>query len=357
MSLVGESSSGLSSDDLFSAVIGQGQAVSQLQAAAKAPVHAYLFLGPRGSGRELAAKAFAGLLLSEGSHGEAAERHRKLALAGTHPDFTIVEPQGAALRVTEAEQIIRHGTISPVEGPRKVITVVGVDAIEESAIGKLLKVIEEPPASAVFVLLAEEVPPEIITIASRCVTIEFVAVSAQLIVTMLVIEGVSPKRAKAAASAAGGNLARARLLATDDALAMRAELWQQIPSRLDGTGSIVAEAVTELRAAMDSATEALEAQQVLEIEELDARVEVTGERGSGRSDLIAKHKREVRRLRTDELRFGFATLSRHYRDVLVQGPNDRAMSSLEAIASANEAIVRNPNEALLLQALLLKLGS
>lgn len=341
--------------DVFAAVIGQGSATAQLQAAASAPVHAYLFLGPRGSGRLQAAFGFAALLLSEGSDDVAAERHRRLCLAGTHPDLTVIEAEGAALRVTEAEQIIRHGTVSPVEGPRKVIVVGGVDAIEEAAIGKLLKVIEEPPPSAVFVLLAEEVPPEIITIASRCVTIDFVAVQAQLIVTVLVTEGVNPKRAKNAASAAGGDLARARLLATDDALAERADLWQSVPGRIDGTGAVVVTLVNELRAAMDGATEALEAQQLIEIADLDARVEVTGERGSGRSDLVARHKREVRRLRTDELRFGLATLSRHYRDVLIAGRSVEADNALIAITHASDAMVRNPNEPLLLQSLLLDL--
>ncbi len=343
------------SDDVFGGVIGQNTAVAQLQAAASAPVHAYMFLGPRGSGRRQAAFAFAALLLSEGSDGEAAERHRRLCLAGTHPDLTIVEAEGAALRVTEAEQIIRHGTVSPVEGARKVIVVGGVDAIEEAAIGKLLKVIEEPPPSAVFVLLAEEVPPDIITIASRCVTIDFVAVPVQLIVTVLVTEGVNPKRAKNAAAASGGDLARARLLATDDALAERAELWQSVPSRLDGTGAAVVSLVNELKEAMDGATEALEAQQLIEIAELDARVEVTGERGAGRSDLVARHKREVRRLRTDEMRFGLATLSRHYRDVLIEGPSGVADNALAAITHVGDAMVRNPNESLLLQALLLDL--
>lgn len=344
-------------EDVFAAVVGQGTAVAQLRAAATAPVHAYMFLGPRGSGRRQAAFGFAALLLSEGSDGAAAERHTRLSLAGTHPDLTVIEAEGAALRVTEAEQIIRHGTVSPVEGARKVIVVGGVDAIEEAAIGKLLKVIEEPPPSAVFVLLAEEVPPEIITIASRCVTIDFVAVPAQLIVTMLVTEGVNPKRAKAAAAAASGDLVRARLLATDEALAERAELWQTVPSRLDGTGAAVVTLVDELRAAMDGATEALEAQQLLEIAALDERVEVTGERGAGRSDLVARHKREVRRLRTDELRFGLATLSRHYRDVLIEGPSPTADAAFDAIKQASDAMVRNPNEPLLLQALLLDLTS
>lgn len=342
---------------VFSSVISQDVAVQRLEAAAQAPVHAYLFLGPRGTGSYEAALGFAALLLSEGSEGDARDRHQRLALEEKHPDLVVVEAQGAALRVSEAEAIIRHGTISPVEGNRKVIVVKGVDAIEESAIGKLLKVIEEPPRSAIFVLLADEVPPEIITIASRCVTVEFGPISTSILETMLFAEGVNPKRAKAAAAASGGDIQRARLLANDDALAGRVEMWQSLPGRLDGTGSTVHELTAQLREGMDGAQAPLEAKHLTELEELQERVELTGERGSGRSDLVAKQKREVRRQRVDELRFGLATLSRIYRDQLIEAPSLQAEEALVAIAGTADALIRNPNEPLLLQALLLDLGA
>ncbi len=340
----------------FASVIGQDVAIAQLTSAAENPVHAYLFLGPRGSGRAAGALGFAAEILSAGLEGPAGERTQRLAVEGTHPDVIVVEAQGAGLRVVEAEEIIRHGSISPVEGSRKVIVVHGVDAIEEAAIGKLLKVIEEPPASAIFVLLAEEVPPEIITIASRCVRIEFVAVPTQLIETVLFTEGVPIKRAKAAAAAASGDMSRARLLATDEALAVRAALWQAVPGRLDGSGASVFQLTNELREAMDGATEALDAKHAVELEDLAARVELTGERGAGRSDLVARQKREVRRLRSDELRFGLATLSRHYRDRLIEAPDPAAEDALTAVSSASDGLIRNPNESLWLQSLLLGLS-
>ena len=86
-----------------------------------------------------------------------------------------------------------------------------------------------------------------------------------------------------------------------------------------------------------------------------------GERGSGRAELVARHKREIRRLRSDELRFGLATLSRVYRDRLVGGAGSGADDTgideaLNAIQDAAENLVRNPNEALLLQQLFLRLS-
>lgn len=346
----------MSASNVFAGVVSQDVAVARLEAAANAPVHAYLFLGPRGSGSYKAALGFGALLLSDGLEGPALERAQRLAVEEKHPDLVIVEAQGAALRVVEADSIIRHAAISPVEGPRKVIVVKGVDAIEESAIGKLLKVIEEPPPSAVFVLLADEVPPAIVTIASRCVTVEFGSISTSVLETLLFAEGASPGRAKAAAAAAAGDLDRARLLATDEALAARVDLWQSIPDRLDGTGSTVHELTTQLREGMDNAQAAIEAKHVGELEALQERVELTGERGAGRADLVSKQKREVRRQRVDETRFGLATLARIYRDKLISGPDAQAEDALVVLRRTSDALVRNPNEPLLLQSMLLDLG-
>lgn len=338
-------------------LVGQDEARARLETAARAPVHAYLFLGTRGSGTFRAALGFAGLVLADGLDGPGAERAITLAVEGKHPDVLVVEPQGASLRVAEAEEIIRAGLRTPVEGERKVIVVTGIEVLEEAAIGKLLKVIEEPPPSTVFVLLAEEIPPEMVTIASRCVTVEFGPLSVIELERALVDGGAEPERASVAAAAAGGDLDRARLLATDDDLADRADRWRRVPERLDGSGFMVAELVSELRAGMDQAQGPLEARQKGELEELEVRVEQLGERGSGRADLVARHKREVRRLRSDELRFGLATLARVYRDRLVAGggDDDASLEALAAIQESAENLIRNPNEALLLQHLFLRL--
>ncbi|MDH3295925.1 MAG: hypothetical protein OER95_16535 [Acidimicrobiia bacterium] len=345
--------------DPWAAVVGQREALARLEQAAVNPVHAYMLLGRRGTGTFRAALGFAGLVLAgtvEASDVAGRERAVRLALDQTHPDLLIFEPQGSALRVSEAEEIIRAGLRTPVEGSRKVIIAFGVDAIEEAAIGKLLKVLEEPPPSTVFVLLADEVPPEIVTIASRCVPVEFGPLSVIDLQRALVTDGVDPDRAAVAAVAAGGDIDRARLLATDDALADRAELWRRIPDELNGTGSRACELVDEVRAGMDRAQGPLEARQADELAQLEARVEQLGERGSGRADLVARHKREVRRLRSDELMFGLAVLSRVYRDRLVAGDDPTAEAALAAIQAAAENLIRNPNEALLLQDLFLKLS-
>jgi DNA polymerase-3 subunit delta' len=196
-----------------------------------------------------------------------------------------------------------------------------------------------------------------VTIASRCVTVEFGPLSIDTMTAALVERGVDPERARSAATAAGGDFGRADLLAADDGLAARAERWQRIPDRLDGTGSTVVQIVAEIRADMDQAQQPLESRHEQELEALQERVEQLGERGSGRADLVARHKRELRRLRSDELRFGLATLARAYRDRLVERGDRAAVDALALIQTAAENLIRNPSEALLLQDLLLGCGA
>ncbi len=342
--------------DLYDRVIGQTEPVERLRAAAAAPVHAYLLIGAPGSGSALAALGFAAQLLSAGLEGERKQRAIDLALAGKHPDLVIIEAEGAALRVTDAEFIVTTASTSPVEGRRKVILIHRIDVIEEAAIGKLLKIIEEPPASSTFVALAGELTPELTTIASRCVTIEFAPLSVIAIENQLLTEAVSPDKAEIAAAAAGGDLDRARLLATDDAIANRAALWRSLPKVLTGSGTVVFDYTQRIRSAMDEAAEPLERRHAQELVDLDERAVQVGERGLGRSKVIARHKRELRKLRTDEIRFGLATLSRVYRDRLLQANDPQAIKALERIQFSSRELIRNPNEALFLQSLLLEIG-
>ncbi len=342
--------------DPYAAVVGQDDPVARLQAAARQPVHAYLLIGVPGSGPLAAAHGFAAELLTAGLTGDAAARSTELALAGTHPDLVTVEAEGAALRVPEAEFIIASASTSPVEHLRKVVLIRRIDVIEEEAVGKLLKIIEEPPDSTIFVALASELTPELTTIASRCVNIEFGPLSATVIERQLLAEGVDAEKAELASSAAGGDLDRARLLATDAAIANRAELWRSIPTRLDGSGHAAWDYTQRIRSALDEAAEPLERRHGVEIEELDRQAEELGERGLGRARIVASHKRELRKLRTDELRFGLATLSRVYRDRLLEGSNPDAIAAIERTQFTSEELIRNPNEALLLQSLLLDLS-
>jgi DNA polymerase-3 subunit delta' len=211
--------------DVWEGVIGQDHAVAQLTAAAVHPVHAYLLVGPAGSGKRAAARAFAALLLSAGSDGDAAERHIRLALAEAHPDLRVVEPTTATGRmdVDTARSIVRQAVLSPAEGARKVLVLEDFHLIDRFA-AILLKYVEEPPPSTFFVILAEDVPPELVTIASRAVRVDLGPIPIAAVEGQLVADGVEHDRAAAIAAAAAGDLERARLLATDERFALVAGL-------------------------------------------------------------------------------------------------------------------------------------
>ena len=188
------------------------------------------------------------------------------------------------------------------------------DTAEPEAVASLLKTIEEPPATTTFVLLAEEVPAEHVTIASRCFRVDFPPLADEVVAATMVAEGMDADRAAVLAEAAAGSIERARLLAEDPDLHGRRNAWHSVPSRLDGSGAAVAVIVEELRAMIDGAQAPLVARHADEIAVVAEREEAFGSRGSGRSELVGRQKRELRRLRDDELRFGLATLSRVYRD-------------------------------------------
>lgn len=343
--------------DAFDAIPGQDAAVAALRAAAVAPVHAYLLVGPPGAGARALATAFSAALLCP-SGGDGTCRDCRLALAGTHPDAATFAPSGASLLLADAEEIIRLALRSPVEGRRKVLVLTDFHRVQQVG-PALLKTIEEPPASTVFVLLADFVPPELVTIASRCVRIDVPPLPAALVRSVLEADGVDADRARAVADAAGGSLDRARLLVTDSGLAERQEAWRRVPERLDGSGAAVAVLASELLALVEGAAAPLAAAQADELAALEARVAETGERGAGRKALTDRHRRELRRHRTDELRSGFAVLAGRYRDALVADVDAadarQRAAAVDAISAAAGAFARNPNEALLLQSLLLRL--
>jgi DNA polymerase-3 subunit delta' len=343
--------------DVFAGVAGQPGLVAALRAAVAAPVHAYLLAGPSGAGPAAAATAFAAALLCS-SDGCGHCRDCRLALAGGHPDAATFAPEGAYLRLTDAEEISRVAARSPVEGGRKVLILTDFHRVREVG-PALLKTIEEPPASTVFVILADTVPPELVTIASRCVRIDVAPLPPSTLAQLLVAEGVPAEQAGPAADAAAGSLDRARLLVSDAGLAARREAWARLPERLDGTGAAVAVAVSELLELVEAAAEPLRRAQAAELAELEERVAASGGRGSGRSRLEASHRRALRRHRTDDLRFGLATLAGRYRDALVGSGADVAarVAAVDAVNAAAEALTRNPNEPLLLQALFLRLPS
>jgi DNA polymerase-3 subunit delta' len=340
-------------------LIGQPRAAQLLANTLQNPVHAYLFLGPAGSGKRNAARAFAaGLVCPRGGCGDCPACRD--VLAGRHPDVTVVERQGASIRVEEARLVATLAQRTPSAGARQVIVLVDFHLVEEAA-PALLKTIEEPPESTVFIVLADALPPPLVTIASRCLPVQFSALDEASISSVLMEEGIEATLAAAAAAAAHGRLDRAMLLAGDPGFAERQARWRAVPEALDGSGATVAVLAAELLAGSEEILGVLRARQAEELERAAALAERQGDRSiPGRQAIDARHRREQRRARTDELRAGLATLADAYRSRVIAPslPARRVAGLLQACERIDEAakwLDRNPNESMLLQALLLDL--
>jgi len=354
---------------LFEDVVGQERAVARLVDAARTPVHAYLLHGPPGSGKRAAARGLAAALLCpEGGCGTCNTCRR--ALAGTHPDLVSIERTGASLDVDDAREITTRAQRRPLEGSRQVLLVPDLHLGAQAA-PALLKTVEEPPPSTVFVLLADDLPPGLATIVSRCVQVPFTPVPAGVVEAWLVERGVPAETAAVVAGASGGNLDRARLLADDPGFNERRQRWRTVPGRLDGTGASTVIVADELLGMADGALAPLRERHARELAALEEQAEATGARGiPGRRAVEERHKREERRWRTDDLRMGLAALADACRDRLVatvegDGPpgspgvgSERraAVAHVEAVGRASAALSRNVREDLLLEALMVELS-
>ncbi len=359
----------LPSPSLFADVVGQERAVAQLRGAARRPVHAFMLHGPPGSGKRAAARGLAAALLCPTGGCGVCNTCRR-ALAGTHPDLVVVERTAAALDVDEARLIVSRAQRRPLESARQVLMVTDLH-LAERAVPALLKTVEEPPPATVFVLLADDLPSILATIVSRCVQIAFDPVPEEAVVEWLVRRGVSPDQAESVARASGGRLDRAGLLVDDPGYVARQEQWRAVPARLDGSGAAAAVVAAELLASADEALAPLREQHAAELVAMAEQAELIGARGvTGRRQVEERHKREERRWRTDDLRFGLATLAEVYRDRLIAtvgaagdaasagraAESGRAARQVDAISEASVALGRNANESLMMEALMVELS-
>ena len=192
----------------------------------------------------------------------------------------MVEREGPFITVAQAQDIVKRAVRSPVEGAVKVLLLTEFHLVDRAA-PMLLKTIEEPPPSTVFVILADEISPELVTIASRCAVVHFAPLTTEAVVASLVADGIDPPVARAVADAAAGDLERARLLAGDPGLVERMDAWRRVPDQLDGTGMVAARVAAELAAQLEASLAPIDARQrdeMAALVERDRGLRVVGRR-------------------------------------------------------------------------------
>lgn len=142
----------------------------------RTPAHAYLFFGPPSSGKEEAAKRFGMALLCQKKGTEpclACVSCKKIE-SGNHPDFRSIAPEGDSLKIGQIRVIKDDLRFPPLEGRWKVFVVTKTDLLTEEAAQSMLKLLEEPPVQAVFILVAPHPSSVLPTIASRCQWVPFI---------------------------------------------------------------------------------------------------------------------------------------------------------------------------------------
>ena len=204
----------------FDGVVGHEEIISHLQNAIRLGKvsHAYIFGGEHGSGKKLLASLFAMTLQCQ-EHGiEPCMKCAscKKALNKNHPDIiNITHEKPNSIGIDEIrDQLINDVGIKPYESPYKIYIVNDADKLTLQAQNALLKTIEEPPAYAVVMLLADNPDALLPTITSRCVILSLKPVGDRLVKDYLMDRMHIPDyQAEVQASFAQGNVGKAKQMA------------------------------------------------------------------------------------------------------------------------------------------------
>lgn len=258
----------------FSEILGQEYIKKHLTTSAEAGriPHAQLFVGPEGSGTLPMAIAYAQYILCQNSQGENTGGNESCNLkfnAAAHPDLHFIypiatndevksRPTSAAfmkywrefitttpygglfdwykligiqnkqgqIGVDDALEVVKSLSLKSYEGGYKVMIVWMADKMNIASANKLLKIIEEPPAKTLFILISENEEDIIQTIRSRCQTLHFNGLSESVIAQQLIQQkGMEATAAKKIAHQAQGNYTKALHLLHQDSDELPFEEW------------------------------------------------------------------------------------------------------------------------------------
>lgn len=338
---------------MWDEVVGQPAAVEELGKAAREPsamTHAWLFTGPPGSGRSVAARAFAAALqCPDHGCGHCAVCHT--VLSGTHADVREVVPEGLTIGVEAMRRLVALSARRPSTGRFQILIITDADRLTESAANALLKAVEEPADQTVFLLCAPSDHPDdvSVTIRSRCRTVALRTPSADAVAAVLVQrDGIDAETAQWAASVAGGHVGRARHLARDADSRAQREAVLAIPLRTRSLGDAFAFAADLVRGAKAEAGALSEARDGAEREEMNIAMGGggvgKGVAGAARSakaaerDLERRQKLRNTRNQRDAIDRALVDLTSFFRDVLVASSGaDVALANPDRAADVRRA--------------------
>jgi len=371
-------------------LVGQEKAVGVLRAAVNggrhAMTHAWLIVGPPGSGRSNAARAFAAALqCPSGGCGEC--QSCRTALAGSHPDVTLVRTEQLSIGVDEVRELARRSAMSPALGRYQVIVVEDADRITERGADALLKSLEEPAPKTVWLLCAPNPDDVIVTIRSRTRLVELSTPSPDAVAALLMRRDQVPEAIAAyAARIAQGHIGRARVLARDENARRRRKEILDLPPRLSTLGACLTAAANLVEAASEEATAAtvdVDARERAALSEalgFGGKGVRTRSPGAAFKDLEDQQKARAKRFQRDALDRVLTELTGYYRDVLsvqigskaplinaelagpiakmaAAGSPEATLGRLDAVLECRTALETNVAPLLALEALMIRLRS
>jgi DNA polymerase III subunit delta' len=340
-------------------VVGQPDAVAVLRRAvtdASSMTHAWLVTGPPGSGRSVAARAFAAALVA-GDGGrwtsEVADNARARVMRGTHPDVHVVATDKTVITVAEVRDLVTIAQRTPGEAPWRVIVVEDADRIVERSANALLKAIEEPPPRTVWILCAPSEQDVITTIRSRCRHVTLRVPPADAVADLLVRRhGIDRDDALVAARAAQSHIGLATSLALNPEARARRDRVLEIASRVRGVGDAVIAAGELVEVATAQAGASMAERDA--VEKAALLRSLGADNAEGGKTLPANVRTQIRQLEEDQKRRGkravvdgldraMTDLLSFYRDVLavqvgsdVDLVNAAQVADVRAVAAASD---------------------
>ena len=260
---------------VFDELVGQEHAIAQIREAgtpgSSSLTHAWLIVGPAGSGRSTLARAFAETLVTGG-----VDKPEVVAQvqAGSHPDVSILATDRVTITIDEVRELVSRSYFSPSISPYRVIIIEDADRMTERTSNVLLKALEEPPPQTVWVLCAPSANDVLPTIRSRCRVVTLTTPSPDQVADLIRERaGIDYDRALIAATEAQSHIGMAMRLATDDEVWARRDETINIALRVSSVSQAVDAAAKLVQVATDDQKALLEK---LDQNERDAQLRSMG---------------------------------------------------------------------------------
>lgn len=212
---------------LDASVLGQFQRIC----ANRRLAHAYLFAGPRDSGKTQTAFWLAGLVNCESSHAAPCQECsscRKIR-SGNHPDIHVIgAPDGQSIKIEDIRFLLSRIQLKAYEAKEKCFILRNVETMTPEAANALLKVLEEPSPHTLMVLTTSLLEDNLATIKSRCQIVRFFPASLSRAAKLLAEDGCAGEEAMFLADYAEGCLGQSRRLAKEGLMARRRQVLNEM---------------------------------------------------------------------------------------------------------------------------------